>query len=114
MSDKTEKKKSIAEIVAIPALTAGAGALIGGVAGGAATRSLLDMPGINSRLGRMARTDPARKERILRHLQSIGAAGAGTAGAVGSYALSEYIKDQMEKRKSQEKRASLRSFLDDK
>lgn len=110
MSEKKTKKKSIAEIVAIPTLAAGAGALIGGVAGGAATRRLLDAPGIKPRLARM---DPAQKEKMLRHLQSIGAAGAGTAGAMGSYALSEYVKDQMDKRRSQEKKASLQSFLDD-
>jgi len=111
MSDKTEKKKSIAEIVALPTLAAGAGALIGGIGGGYLTHKALRSRGIQSRLKNMPK---ARRAQMMRHLQSIGAAGAGTAGAVGSHALSEYIKDQMEKRKSQEKKASLRSFLDNK
>jgi hypothetical protein len=114
MNDQNEKKKSIAEIVALPTLAAGAGALLGGVAGGAMTRSLLDAPGIAPQLGRLARQDPVRKEKMLRHLQSLGAAGASTAGAVGSYALSEYVKKQMDRRKGQEKKASLQVFLDSK
>jgi membrane protein YqaA with SNARE-associated domain len=108
---KDDKKKSIAEIVALPTLAAGAGSLIGGVGGGYLTHKVLKSRGIQSRLRNMPK---AKRLQMMRHIQSIGAAGAGTAGAVGSYALAEHIKDQMDKRRSQEKKASLRSFLDDK
>ena len=106
---KDDKKKSIAEIVALPTLAAGAGSLIGGVAGGHLTHKMLRSRGIRSRLRNMPK---ARRLEMMKHLQSVAAAGAGTAGAVGSYALADYIKTQMDKRKSQEKKASLRSFLE--
>ncbi len=111
MNDQNEKKKSIAEIVALPTLAAGAGALIGGVGGGHLTHQLLRSRGIQSRLKNLPK---ARRLQMMTHLQSIGAAGAGTAGAIGSHSLSEYIKDQMERRKGQEKKASLQVFLDSK
>jgi hypothetical protein len=48
MSEKKQRKESIVEIVALPTLAAGAGSLIGGIAGGAATRKILSTPGVKS------------------------------------------------------------------
>ena len=99
---KPEKKESIVKIVGLPTLAAGAGSLIGGVGGGALTRSLLDTPGVSSRLAKMS---PERRAEVLKHLQSLGAGAAGAASAVGSYALSEYIRDRMDRRREIEEKS---------
>jgi len=99
MEPKKERKESIVEIVALPTLAAGAGSLIGGMAGGLATRKLLGTPGIRQRLAKMT---PEGRKKLLTTLQSAGAGVAGTASAVGSYALSEHIRDKMEKRRQLE------------
>jgi hypothetical protein len=95
MSDKPERKQGVAEIVAYPALAAGAGSLLGGVAGGQITKTVLTSPGVSERIARMP---PASRRKLLSTLQSAGAGVAGTAAALGSYALSEHIRDKMEKR----------------
>ena len=100
MSEKKQRKESIVEIVALPTLAAGAGSLIGGVAGGAATRKILSTPGVKERLAKMSGDD---RRRLVHTLHSLGAGAAGTASAVGSYALSEYIRDRMDKRREMER-----------
>ena len=55
MSEKKQRKESIVEIVALPTLAAGAGSLIGGIAGGAATRKILSTPGVKKDLPRCLR-----------------------------------------------------------
>jgi hypothetical protein len=100
MSEKKKRKESIVEIVGLPTLAAGAGTLVGGIAGGAVTRKLLGTPGIRSRLAKMSRDD---KVRLVHTLHSLGAGTAGTASAVGSYALSEYIRDKMDERREMER-----------
>jgi hypothetical protein len=98
MSEKpSERKHNVAEIVAYPALAAGAGSLLGGVVGGQAARTVLTSPGISERLAKMS---PTARKKLVSTLRSAGAGLAGTAGAVGSYALSEYIRDKMEKREN--------------
>jgi hypothetical protein len=100
MSDSNERKESLVEIVGLPTLAAGAGTLIGGVMGGGATRRILETPGIQEKLRRMT----SEKRRNLVHtLHSLGSGAAGTASAVGSYGLSEYIRDRMDKRREMER-----------
>lgn len=101
MKEKSPRKESIVEIVGLPTLAAGAGSLIGGIGGGALTRTVLDSPGMRKRLSNMS---PAEWRRVVQTAQSLGAGAAGTASAVGSYALSEYIRDRMDKRREIEEK----------
>lgn len=101
MTEKKERKESIVEIVGLPTLAAGAGSLIGGIAGGAVTRKILDTPGVSSKLKSMT---PEQRKKLVHRLHSGGAALAGTASALGSYALSEHIRDRMERRRELEAR----------
>lgn len=101
MTAKKERKESIVEIVGLPTLAAGAGSLIGGIAGGAITRKVLGSPGISARLRKMS---PEQRKQLVHRLHSGGAALAGTASALGSYALSEHIRDRMERRRELEAR----------
>jgi hypothetical protein len=95
MPDRKESKESIVKIVGIPAISAGAGALVGALGGGYATRKILETPGVRARLLKMT---PEQKRKFLQTAQRIGAGVAGSASALGSYALSEHIRDKMEKR----------------
>ena len=101
MNNTNERKPSLVEIVGLPVLAAGAGSLVGGIAGGAATRKVLDSPGVSSRLKKMT---PEQRRALVHRLHSGGAALAGTASALGSYALSEHIREQMERRKRAEEK----------
>lgn len=102
MTEKSPRKQSLVEIVGLPTLAAGAGSLIGGVGGGALTRAVLDSPGMRKRLSKMSRAD---FEKAVQTAQSLGAGAAGTASAVGSYALSEYIRDRMDRRREIEEKS---------
>lgn len=90
-----EKKESLVKIVGIPTIAAGAGALLGGVAGGYTTRKVLESPGVRERLLRMS---PEEKKKFLQTAQRIGGAVAGSASALGSLALSEHIRDKLRQR----------------
>jgi hypothetical protein len=102
MTEKTPRKESLVEIVGLPTLAAGAGSLIGGVAGGTLTRTVLDSPGVRKWLSNLSKAD---LQKTVQTLQSLGAGAAGTASAVGSYALSEYIRDRIDRRRELERRS---------
>ena len=96
MKDRKDNK-SIAEIVAIPTLAAGAGALLGAYLGGTTTRALMDTRGVRSRLKNMSPGDLKALKSII---GTVGSAGAGTASAIGTYSLSQYVREEMDRRRS--------------
>jgi|SaaInlStandDraft_7_1057024.scaffolds.fasta_scaffold00038_75 hypothetical protein len=102
----TDKKPTLLGAVLPPVLATGAGALVGGVAGGVATRAMLRSPGVRQRLSRMT---PEQRRKLVQTVEMLGGPVIGTAGAVGSLATRDYLEAKLQKRKQMEAELSTRS-----
>lgn len=103
----TYGKPSLAEAIIPPVLATGAGALVGGIGGGMATRALLRSPGIRQRLARMT---PDRRRKLVSTAEMLGGPVIGTAGAVGAMATREYLEAKLQKRREMEAQLAARGL----